>query len=183
MKQDGSLQKFYQYAFPMPTVLVTCIDKDNKPNAITIAWHTPLSKKPPLHAVSMAPQRHSYSLIQESKEFTINFLHYSQARDAHFCGTHSGRKIDKHTNTNLTYIPAKKIAAPLIKEAYAHLECTLNNCMVVGDHVLLVGEVQNVTCDADAFSDDLLNTAVITPLYYLGNNKYVTLDRQKQIMF
>ncbi|MBU1940455.1 MAG: flavin reductase family protein, partial [Candidatus Thermoplasmatota archaeon] len=94
MKINGSLSKFYQYAFPMSTVLVTCIDDTDKPNCITVSWHTPLSKKPPLHGISIAPQRYSHLLITEGKEFCINFLHNSQVMQAQFCGTHSGRSLE-----------------------------------------------------------------------------------------
>ena len=42
------LNKFYYYAFPMQAVLVTCNDEKGNTNVITIAWHTPISKNPPL---------------------------------------------------------------------------------------------------------------------------------------
>ncbi len=178
MKIDGSLSKFYQYAFPMSTVLVTCVDKNDKPNCITVSWHTPLSKKPPLHGISIAPQRYSHHLISEGKEFCINFLRISQVMQAHFCGTHSGRSLEKHTQTPITYIPAKNIRAPLIQEAYAHFECLLRDSIPVGDHTFFIGEVVNVIADKGAFSNDLLDTEKISPLYYRGGNSYIGLDSQ-----
>ena len=56
MKIVGNISKFYHYAFPMQAVLVTVNDQNRKTNAITIAWHTPISKKPPLYGISVGPR-------------------------------------------------------------------------------------------------------------------------------
>ena len=177
MKISVAIENFYQYAFPMPTVLVTCNDPQGKPNIVTIAWHTTLSRKPPLYGISLASKRYSYELIRKTKEFAVNFIPYELVRQAHFCGTHTGRKTDKIHETKLTLLPAQHIQAPLIKEAYAHLECTLKEEVLVGDHILLVGEVVAVHADDHAFVDDLLQIDRVQPLYYIGENSYTTLNR------
>ena len=115
MKVNGALKKFYQHAFPMPTVLVTCNDQKGKTNIITIAWHTTISKNPPLYGISIAPGRYSHDLIKENKEFVVNFVPYELVDKAHFCGTHSGKKTDKTSETKLTLAPSKKVKVPIIK--------------------------------------------------------------------
>jgi len=180
MKVEGNTEKYYHYAFPMQTVLVTCNDDKGKTNIITLAWHTPISRKPPLYGISIAPKRYSHTLIQKSKEFIINFVPYSLVEAADFCGTHSGRSTDKLCQTGLTLIPSKKLTTPLIKEGYAHLECTLAESRTLGDHTLFVGEVVAISVDDNAFKDDLLRIDRIHPLYYIGENEYTTLDRAKR---
>ncbi|UCF13683.1 MAG: flavin reductase family protein [Thermoplasmatales archaeon] len=177
MKVDGSIEKFYQYSFPMQTVLVTCNDEHGKTNIITIAWHTTISKKPPLYGISLAPGRYSHDFIKKSKEFVVNFVYYNMVEKAHFCGTHSGRSTDKIDKTRLTLSPAKKVKVPLIKECYAHLECRMIQNLTVGDHTLFIGEVVAVQADENTFKNDLLITNKIQPLYYIGGNKYTTTDR------
>ena len=93
MKVDGNIEKFYQYSFPMQTVLVTCNDEHGKTNVITIAWHTPISKKPPLYGISLAPSRYSHDLIKKGKEFVVNFVYYNMVEKAHFCATHSAQNL------------------------------------------------------------------------------------------
>ena len=95
MKINGKINKFYYYAFPMQAVLVTCNDEKGKTNVITIAWHTTISKKPPLYGISVAPGRYSYDLISKTKEFVVNFTPYSLSKIVLFFGTHSGRKTFK----------------------------------------------------------------------------------------
>jgi flavin reductase (DIM6/NTAB) family NADH-FMN oxidoreductase RutF len=183
MKVEGNIEKYYHYAFPMQTVLVTCNDDTGKTNIITLAWHTPVSGKPPLYGISISPKRYSHALIEKNKEFVINFLPYSLVEAAQYCGTHSGRSIDKLSKTGLTLIPAKRTATPLIKEGYTHLECTLVKSLSIGDHTLFVGEVIAVSTDEDAFKNELLRTDQVQPLYYIGDNAYTTLDRTKRKTF
>ena len=183
MKVNVSVENYYQYAFPMPTVLITCNDDKGKTNIVTVAWHTTLSRKPPFYGVSLASKRYSYELIKKTKEFAINFIPYELGRKAHFCGTHSGRRTDKAKETNLQMEPAKKIRTPILTDAYVNFECTLHHEIPVGDHILLVGEVVAVHAEEHAFINDILNTDHTQPLWYLGNNRYTTLDKTKVFTF
>jgi flavin reductase (DIM6/NTAB) family NADH-FMN oxidoreductase RutF len=183
MKVNGTIEKYYHYAFPMQTVLVTCNDDKGKTNIITLAWHTPISRKPPLYGISMSPKRYSHALIEKSKEFVINFIPYSLVEAAQFCGTHSGKKTDKLCATGITLAPSTKLTTPLINEGYAHMECKLFKSLSFGDHTLFIGEVIAVSTDEKAFQDDLLKTDRIHPLYYIGENAYTTLDRAKRKTF
>ncbi|HVQ01199.1 MAG TPA: flavin reductase family protein [Candidatus Thermoplasmatota archaeon] len=183
MKHEGTLEHYYHYAFPTQTVLVTCNDKKGNTNIITLAWHTPISRQPPLYGISVAPKRYSYGLIKETEEFVVNFIPYSLVEAAQFCGTHSGQSAEKVCKTGLTLLPSDKLATPRIKEGYAHLECTLEQDIQLGDHQLLVGKVVGVSADDDAFKDELLRTNHIHPLYYIGDNAYTTLDSVKRRAF
>ncbi len=183
MKVEGNLGKYYHYAFPMQTVLVTCNDDTGKTNIITLAWHTPISHKPPYYGISIGPKRYSHALIEQRKEFVINFIPYSLVEAAQFCGTHSGKTTDKLCQTGLSLEPSKKITTPSIKEGYAHLECKLAKSISLGDHTLFIGEVLAVSAEETAFKDDLLRTDLTHPLYYIGENAYTTLDRAKRTSF
>lgn len=180
MKKTGNIEKFYQYAFPMQAAILTCIDKNGRTNPITVAWHTPISKKPALYGVSIAPSRYSYKLINESKEFAINFASYKMVEKIHFCGTKSGKNIDKIKETGLTLSDSKKIKTKIISECYANLECKLYKSIKLGDHTFFVGEVLNTEIDEDAFENDVLNNKKVEPCYYLGSNMYTTISNIKK---
>ena len=176
MKIASNLKKFYQYAFPMQAALVTCKDKQRETNIITVAWHTPISVNPSLYGVSISPKRHSHKLIVNSKEFVVNFAPIEIIEKIHYCGTHSGRSINKVKETGLSLIPATKVDTPLIKECYAHLECKLTDTIKLGDHSFIIGEVVAVDADENAFNKDILKIDKIKPIYYLGENTYTTLN-------
>lgn len=180
MKVKGNIGKYYYYAFPMQAVLVTCNDEQGKTNIITVAWCTPISKDPPLYGISLAPKRYSHGLIEKMKEFVVNFAPFELVDKVHFCGTHSGRNVDKVNETKLTLIPSKKVGAPLIKECFAHLECKLVKTLSLGDHTFFIGEVINVMADEGAFVNDLLDNKNIQPTYYIGDNKYAAIDKFKK---
>jgi len=183
MKVNGDMEKFYYYAFPMQAVLVTCNDEQGETNIITIAWHTTISKDPPLYGISLAPKRHSHDLINKSKEFVVNFAPYNLVDKLHFCGTHTGRETNKIEETKLTLSPAQKIKTPLIKECYAHLECKLVKNLSLGDHTFFIGEVVNIQADEDVFKNNLLDTSKTQPTYYIGGNIYTAIDKTEKKKF
>jgi flavin reductase (DIM6/NTAB) family NADH-FMN oxidoreductase RutF len=180
MKINGKINAYYHYAFPMQAVLVTCNDENKKTNVITLAWHTPISKKPPLYGISVAPSRYSHDLIKNSKEFVVNFAPYSLVEKVDFCGTRSGRKTDKIDETKFTLISGKKIKTPLIKECFAHFECKLYDTITAGDHTLFIGEIQNILYDKNYFDEDLLDNKNAKPAYYLGSHVYTTIDEKRK---
>ena len=52
---------FYQH-YPKIAIVVTAQAK-GKENAMAVAWHAPVSFKPPLYGVSISPKRFTYQLI------------------------------------------------------------------------------------------------------------------------
>jgi flavin reductase (DIM6/NTAB) family NADH-FMN oxidoreductase RutF len=70
----------------MHTVLVSCVGKRGRPNIITLAWAMPTSINPPLVAVSIALRRHSYLLIEKTKEFVVNIPTMDILNETLFCG-------------------------------------------------------------------------------------------------
>ena len=173
MKISIEPEKYTYYTFPKMAALVTVMDKE-KPNIITLAWHSPLSFNPPLYGISVDHKRYSHNLIMDSKEFVVNFAPFGIVEKLHYCGRHSGRNVDKFRETGLTPVPAEKVKAPLIKECYSHLECRLAETKKYGDHTLFVGEVVNVAADENAFEKILKD---VLPVYYLGENTYTTINK------
>jgi flavin reductase (DIM6/NTAB) family NADH-FMN oxidoreductase RutF len=124
----------YRLLHPMHTVLVSCVGKNGKPNIITLAWAMPTSINPPLIAISIAPQRHSHKLIEETKEFVVNIPTMIILKETLFCGRASGRDHDKFKETGLTRLRGRKVKAPAVRECAAHLECKLHSQIATGDH-------------------------------------------------
>ena len=179
MKKSIDLKKFYHTSFPTEAALLTVKDKD-KTNVITVAWHCTISKKPPLFGVSVAPQRHSHKLINESKEFVINFMNYDFVEKIHFCGTNSGRNTDKISKIGLNLVNSKKISTKAIKESYACLECKLFDKIKLGDHTFFVGEIVNALIDNESFSNEILDTDKMKPCYYIGDKIYTNFNSKKE---
>lgn len=59
---------------PTPVVMVSCGYSIDEYNIITIAWTGTLCTDPPLCYISIRPQRYSYNIIKENREFVINLV-------------------------------------------------------------------------------------------------------------
>lgn len=174
-KTNVTLSLAYRLLHPMHTVLVSCIGKAGKPNISTVAWVMPTSIVPPLLAISLAPQRHSYTLIEESGEFIVNIPTLEILQAVYACGSLTGRSFDKFKKTNLTPMPAKTVKAPAIRECIAHFECSVDSKFKTGDHTVFVGKILEAYADMGVFTEsyDLKKTRM---LYHVGGNNFALLD-------
>ncbi|MCM8783894.1 MAG: flavin reductase family protein [Candidatus Omnitrophica bacterium] len=162
-----------------PVVLVTSKYKD-KTNIVTLAWTTPVSHNPPLVAICIHQNHFSHGLIKESKEFVINVPDEGLIEKVHRCGTVSGREIDKFKEFGLTPLKAEKVAPPLIKECFAHLECRVVDIYSRGDHSIILGEVLCAQIKEGLFKE-VLDIEHIKTLHHLGANFYTTTDGVKKV--
>ena len=93
---------------PIPAVMVSCGDMESA-NIITVAWTGVLNSEPPLVYVSIRPSRHSYNIIKQTKEFVINIPDEKLVWQVDYCGTKSGKEVDKFKEANLTKETSKNI--------------------------------------------------------------------------
>jgi flavin reductase (DIM6/NTAB) family NADH-FMN oxidoreductase RutF len=121
-------------------------------------------------AISVGHTRYSHELISEGKEFVLAAPSEDMASQVLYCGTHSGRKVDKLKETRLTPVPAKKVKPPLIEECVANLECRVVGSLETGDHTIFVGEVVAAHV-SDVPKRNLLSIGPETGYKYLGGNE------------
>lgn len=126
---------------PRAAVLVTSCDAAGRPNVMTAVWQSPLSHRPPMVGISIAPERYTHRLITAVGEFVVNVVDESFATAVELCGDVSGVQTDKFVLAHLEVLPAARVRPPLIAGALAHLECRVAQSVTCGDHTLFVGEV------------------------------------------
>lgn len=66
--------------YPIPAVMVSVADKQGEENIITVAWTGTVCSDPAMVYISVRPERHSYQMIKETKEFVINLTTKDLAR-------------------------------------------------------------------------------------------------------
>lgn len=126
---------------PQRVVLVVSSDGAKRPNIATVAWKMRTSEEPPLFAISLGKTSLSHQLVLEGQEFVLAIPSERIWKEVLYCGTHSGREVDKLRETGLTALPARYVAPPLIQECIANYECRLVAQLDTGDSTLFVGEV------------------------------------------
>src|SRR5262245_45934651 len=83
-----------------PVALVTTADR-GVANVIPVAWHMPVSARPPLVAVAIEQSRHSAEMISHSEQFALNFPTRALLHHVQYLASISGSEIDKFEATQL----------------------------------------------------------------------------------
>ena len=96
---------------PLPAVMVSC-GTMQKANVLTVAWTGIVCTHPAMTYISVRPSRHSYNIIKESGEFTLNLTPARLVRAADYCGMYTGAKVDKFEKCKLTPVAADEVSAP-----------------------------------------------------------------------
>lgn len=184
-KVTESTGKFYHH-YPRVAVVVTA-RFEGRDNAMAVAWHIPLSSKPPLYGVAVSPKSFTYELVADSREFAINFLPAAKVELVAAAGGSKGREMDKFKAFKIERRDSVKAAVPVLKDAYAAYECELVEDRLYGDHRLLVGEIVAVHYLEEVFTaGGTLDLEKVSPVLYLGSEQYLdvgkcrirTVDRQ-----
>lgn len=138
---------------PVPAVMVSVADKAGNANIITVAWAGTACTNPPMVSISVRPERFSYDMLEETKEFVINLTTEALVKACDYCGVTSGRDVDKFEKMNLTKLPMEHVKAPGIAESPVNIECKVVEKRPLGSHTMFLAEVVGVTVD-DAYMDE-----------------------------
>ena len=133
--------------YPLPAALVTCGADREEWNMLTVAWTGTICSDPAMCYISVRPERHSYPIIRDRMEFTINLTTADMAKATDWAGVRSGKNYDKWKETGLTPIPGEKVASPTIEESPLSMECRVKSIVSLGSHDMFIAEVLNVRAD------------------------------------
>lgn len=139
--------------YPVPAVMVSCNREGEKPNIITVAWAGTVCTNPAMLSISVRPERYSYDIIKETKEFVVNLTTKELTYATDYCGVRSGRDVDKFAEMKLTPQPSQKIKAVGIAESPVNIECKVVEIKELGSHHLFLAEVVGVTVE-DSYMDE-----------------------------
>jgi flavin reductase (DIM6/NTAB) family NADH-FMN oxidoreductase RutF len=166
---------FYQH-YPRAATIITSSHGGRK-NAMAVAWHSPVSFKPALYGIAIAPKRYTYSLISESKQFGVNFMPFEKISTIAAVGGSSGTGINKFTEFNLAEDSPMKTDVPILRDAYAAYECRVIENKIFGDHAWITGEIVAVHVDDRILNDrGVLELGKVKPALYLGGDCYCSTD-------
>lgn len=165
--------------YPLPAVMVSIGETPEEYNIITISWTGTICSDPPMCYISVRPGRHSYAILERTREFVINLTTKDLAFCTDWCGVKSGRQHKKFEEMKLTPGLASKVKAPIIEEAPINIECKVTQIIKLGTHDMFMAEVVNVKAD-EAFID--LKTGAFDlekaqPIAY-SHGQYFTLGKR-----
>ena len=140
--------------YPLPAVLVSTADKKGEDNLLTVAWTGTVCTNPAMLYISVRPERYSYHMLKESREFVVNLTTERLSRAADWCGVRSGADVDKWKEMKLTRGKAKTLAyAPILVESPVNIECKVREILELGSHHMFLAQVVAVSVD-EAYMDE-----------------------------
>lgn len=139
--------------YPLPAVMVSCKRPGEKANIITVAWCGTVCTNPAMVSISVRPERYSYDILKETKEFVINLTTGPLTKAADYCGVRSGRKEDKFREAHLTEQESLYVSCPGIAESPVNIECRVTQILELGSHHMFLAEVLGVSVD-DSLLDE-----------------------------
>lgn len=106
--------------------LVAKSKDDEKINVMTIGWAAiGYMWSKPIMTVMVRKSRFTHHIIEKAPSFTVSIPGNNLEEVLNFCGTKSGRDVDKFKECNLTIVPAQKVDTPIINISGFHYECKI----------------------------------------------------------
>ncbi len=166
-------EDFFRLMSPKLTALVTTISEKGREDVATFSWITPVSFNPPMLAISIGPDKHSYWNITRVNEFIVNIPKEEQLNQI----WQAGKKWDKEKSNiekaGLKTRPADKVKPPLLPECAASLECMVETTKKAGDHVIVIGKVVKTHADEELLDDNgNLKVDVARPPLHVADNLF-----------
>jgi flavin reductase (DIM6/NTAB) family NADH-FMN oxidoreductase RutF len=112
-----------------------------KQNIMTMGWHAVIEFTPSLVGCVIAETNVSFEMIRKSRECVINVPTADLIDEVVGIGNCDGDEVDKFKRFGLTPGPGSKVAAPLIKECFANLECRISDARLVKKYNFFILEV------------------------------------------
>ncbi len=134
------------FEYPIPAVMVSCGTMEES-NIITVAWTGIVCTNPAQVYISVRPERYSYNIIKNSKEFVINLTSDKLAYATDWCGVRSGNKYDKFKEMKLTKQKANFVSCPMIEEAPVSIECKVKEIKELGSHHMFIADVLAINAE------------------------------------
>lgn len=119
--------------------VITTTGPDRQPVGATVTSAVSLSAEPPIVGVSLGLQSRSLAAIRMSRLFAVNILRSPAQQAAQIFG---GKSSDKFTHAPWEYTPDGLPWFPTL--CLATVTCRLLDTVAAGDHLLLLGAVQEV---------------------------------------
>ncbi len=132
--------KAYRLLESGPIVLVTTA-LGGRSNVMTMGFHMVMQHDPPLIGCIIGPWDHSYNALRKTGECVIAVPGADLAEKVVRIGNCSGADVDKFASFRLRTAPASKVAAPLLPQCLANLECKVSDAGLAHRYHLFILEV------------------------------------------
>jgi 3-hydroxy-9,10-secoandrosta-1,3,5(10)-triene-9,17-dione monooxygenase reductase component len=122
--------------YPTGVCVVTSVDAAGQRHGLVIGSFTSISLDPPLVGFFPDKRSHTWPRIEATGRFCVNVLGADQLA---LCRRFAARAEDKFAELAHAHSPS---GLPVLDDAIAWIDCTIERVTEVGDHWLVVGAVE-----------------------------------------
>ncbi|MCD6428175.1 MAG: flavin reductase family protein [Desulfurococcales archaeon] len=126
---------------PRPAYIVVSGVEGRKLGVMAASWVSPASEEPPRITLAIDVESHTYSVIKEIKDFTVNVVFTDLVNLIWDVGRVSGREVDKVSKFKIQLARPRKVRSPRLANAKAVIEASLWKEEVLGDTSLIIADV------------------------------------------
>lgn len=138
--------KAYRLLEAGPIVLLTTAH-EGRANVMTLGFHMMVQHDPPLIGAVVGPWDHSHKALRATGECVIAIPGADLARTVVDIGNCSGAETDKIARFALATRPAGRVAAPLIADCIANIECRVADTTLADKYDLFILEAVAIWYD------------------------------------
>jgi len=109
----------------------------------------------------------SFELLSSAKTCVLAVPGEDLVEEAMFCGTTTGRSVNKVQECNLALADSTYAETPGLAKAIANIEVKISACVPTGDHVMAIAEVLKFGVNASSRQKPLLSIGPDTAGYKL----------------
>jgi flavin reductase (DIM6/NTAB) family NADH-FMN oxidoreductase RutF len=127
-------------AFVTGVTVVTTVDAEGRPRGMTANSFTSVSLDPPLVLVCIASTAASFAAFSDFPSFAVNILAEGQEELAN---RFASKRPDKFSGVDWSVATT---GAPVLGETLAWLDCSVHHQINAGDHLIVIGRVEGMSC-------------------------------------
>jgi flavin reductase (DIM6/NTAB) family NADH-FMN oxidoreductase RutF len=125
-------------AFPTGVGVVTTLDEQNEPRGLTTNALCSVSAEPPLLLVCVDKRSNTLAALQHTRKFVVNYLAEERGELANLFAS---KEPDKFKD--VSWKPGSNGMPWLHTDTISHAECSINQEIDAGDHVIFIGQVED----------------------------------------
>ncbi len=144
--------------------VLSTVDSDGKPFAITVTSVSSLSLEPPSLLVCINQHSAIHAPLVAKSPFCINILNQSQQAVSECCS----RPPESDTRFSIGDWQTRDDGIPFLRDAQANIFCMHDSAICYASHTIFIGQVTAVSTQGE-----------VSPLIYLDGH-YTTLQPAKQ---
>lgn len=127
--------------------VVTSLDRDGRPVGFTANAFSSVSLDPPMVLVCLGRSASSYPALEAADRFAVHVMAEPHEEIVGTFARSASEGIDKFGS--VAWAPADASGLPLLEDYLSRFQCRITDRHEAGDHVIIVGEVEDVDVAED----------------------------------